>query len=164
MKKTSLITSSLLAIMLLFIFQANAQRGRGDNSRGNNFLTYLELDENQESQAKTFFTEMQKTVNPLRMEIKEKELELEKLMITDNVKEKTVYAKVDEIGQLKSEVQKARTKSKIQLRSILTDEQKVLFDSKEINGRKGSKKEKAQCKGQGNRQGNKMGKPQKTNK
>lgn len=154
MKKTKLIAAGLIAVMLLLVVQVNAQRGNRDCSRGNNFLTYLELDENQEAQAQTFFMEMQKTVNPLKLDIREKELQLDKLMISANIDEKAVFAKVEEISRLKAEVQKARMKNKIQLRSILTEDQKVLFDSKETGRKNGRKRGGPE----------RMGKPNKMNK
>jgi len=144
MKKTRLITVGLLAVMLLIVAQVSAQRNREDGQKGKDFLSYLQLNENQKAQAQTFFTEMKKTTNPLRLEIQKKQLEIDKLMMTDNVDEKTIFAKVDELARLQADMQKARLKSKIQLRSILTDEQKVMFDSKEVDrnkfGRHGSPK------------------------
>lgn len=138
MKKTRLITSGLIVLIILMAVQINAQQKRCDQ-RGNYYLTYLELDENQKTQAETFYTEMQKTVNTLNLDRKEKELELKKLMIADNVEEQVVFSKVEEISQLQAEIRKARMKNKIQLRSILTANQKVLFDSKEIGRMSGKR-------------------------
>lgn len=132
----------MLAIMLLSIIQVSAQSQKDQKQKGErtNPLMFLNLSEKQETQAKEFHSQMKEKVTPIQLDLEEKEIQLQKLMIADEIDESAVFAKVDEISALKAEIQKARLLSKIQLRSILTIEQRIKFDEKAKDGKKGEKK------------------------
>lgn len=142
--KTNQVIPAILLILTVGLLSANAQpkERKFDNKEKSHPLMYLNLNEEQEAQAKTFFAEMQKQITPLKLDVKEKEIELEKLLIADQINEKAVFAKVDEISLIKAEIQKAHLKNKIQLRSILTDEQRILFDAKKGHDKKARKEER----------------------
>jgi Spy/CpxP family protein refolding chaperone len=132
----------VLAIMMLSIMQVSAQSQKGQNQRGDeeNPLTSLNLSEKQETQAKEFHSQMKEKITPIQLDVKEKEIQLQKLMIADEIDESAVFAKVDEISALKAEIQKARLLSKIQIRSILTKDQRIKFDEKAKDRKKGEMK------------------------
>ena len=152
MKTKKLSSWILIAIMTIGGLSLSAQPMQGKSfkniSPAQNKFMYLDLDEAQQEQAKTFFTAMQKQSTPLRADIQEKQAQLNKLMIADQPNEEAIYAKVEEIAQLKMEIQKVRISSKIQMRSILNEDQKALFDARVV-----SKKGKGCAKGMGSKSG-----------
>jgi Spy/CpxP family protein refolding chaperone len=57
-------------------------------------------------------------------------------MTADEVDEEAVMLLADKMGAIQIQIKKAHLKNSIQLRSVLSDEQKVLFDSKNMERRK----------------------------
>lgn len=141
MMKTKRIMTVMLAIMLLSIMQVSAQFQRGQNQKGEgmHLLMFLDLSEEQETQAKAFYSQMKEKTTPIQLDVTAKEVRLQKLMIADKIEENTVFAMVDEISALKAQIRKARLQNKIKLRSILTDDQRVIFDANGIDRRRGRK-------------------------
>jgi len=152
MKTRRILSPVLLLLFLLGSTQMFAQVKSADKASTpkRTPLMYLQLDESQQEQAKTFFTEMQKEMTYLRLDIQEKTAALDKLMIVDEPNEKAIFAQVDEISGIKSEMQKIRITSKLKLRSILDEDQRVRFDAHSIQMKtkkaKMSKKTKANLK------------------
>ncbi len=161
MKTQKLSSWIMVAIMVIGGLSLSAQQMQGRNFQ--NFtnpqirFAYLELSAAQLEQAKTFYTEMQKMNTPLRVDIQEKQAQLNKLMIADQPNEKDIYTKVEEIADLRLEIQKARIASRLQLRSILDANQKVLFDARGFGNRNGNGFSKGNGRGNGNRGGQGMG-------
>ncbi|NOR88472.1 MAG: periplasmic heavy metal sensor [Bacteroidales bacterium] len=152
MKTQKLSSWILVAIMAISGLSLSAQNGQGRNfnntTQTQNRLIYLDLTEAQQVQAKTFFTEMQRQSTPLRADLQEKQAQLSKLMIADPSNEKDIYAKVDEMADIRLDLQKIRLSHRLQMRTILDADQKVLFDAREIGNRNRSGSSK------GNRGGN----------
>jgi Spy/CpxP family protein refolding chaperone len=71
-----------------------------------------------------------KEMNNYRSELSIKQAELQKLQTADNVEMEKINAKIDEIGKLKTEMAKKRATHYQKVRALLTDEQRVFFDSR----------------------------------
>lgn len=145
MKTRKLITPVLVLLIFAGSFQVFAQNGNRDgnrdgrNNRNGDRLACLDLTAEQETQAKTIFTGITEKTTPIKADVKVKQAELDKLMIADSPNEKAIYAKVDEISQLRTEMQKLRIEGKLKVRTILDDEQKVRFDANQMGGKKGKR-------------------------
>lgn len=89
----------------------------------------LELTDAQKEQIEKFQTEHTKKVLPLRNELGELRAELRTLSTVDKVNMNDINKKIDEIGKVQTELMKERAAHRQQIRSLLTDEQRVKFDS-----------------------------------
>ncbi len=146
--KTRKLMTMMVAMMLLSMIHVSAQSQKGPKERGEQShpLMFLNLSDEQQAQAKAFYSQMKEKTTPIQLDVKEKEIQLQKLMIADKIDESAVFAKVDEVSALKAQIQKARLQNKIQLRSILNKEQRILFDAKATDKKKAKKQFKDQPK------------------
>ena len=159
MKTRKLIAPVLVLLIFAGSFQVFAQNGNRDgnrdgrNNRNNDRLACLDLTAEQETQAKAIVTGIMEQSTPIKADVKVKQAELDQLMIADSPNEKAIYAKVDEISQLRAEMQKLKIEGKLKVRTILDDEQKAKFDANQLDGKRGkkgkgqkpSKGQKAEC-------------------
>lgn len=88
----------------------------------------LELAPDQIKQLEDMRIEMQKKLIPLQSDLKMAGLELQEL-IRDDAAKTSIDAKIDEIGGIRSKMQKIRVGHRIDFKSILTDEQKLKLES-----------------------------------
>ena len=157
MTKQKLVSWILVAIMAIGGLNLSAQSRQGRNYQNNvpmqNRLSYLDLSDSQQEQAKVIFTKRQKESTPLSANIQEKRAQLNMLMIADEPNEKEVLAKVKEIADLRLKTQEIRISSRLALRNILNADQKVLFDARTVGhgNNRGSRGNKT---GMNNRRGN----------
>lgn len=135
----------LAVMMFLFGFEANAQYGRGygpgkgyGNGPGKGYRdgsapmdrmeTWLDLSEEQTTKVEKLHLDLQKETLPLRNKIREKNAQLN-TMITEGENKTRVDQLVEEIGSLRTEIQKLRMNTHLKVRGLLTDEQKIKFDN-----------------------------------
>ena len=71
----------------------------------------------------------QKTVLVLQTDLKTKRLELRQMMM-EGTDQKKLEAKIDELARVGAEIQKNRLAHRNEIRSLLTDEQKKVFNQK----------------------------------
>ena len=71
----------------------------------------------------------QKTVLALQTDLKTKRLELRQMMM-EGADQKKLEAKIDELARVGAEIQKKRLAHRNDIRSLLTDEQKKVFNQK----------------------------------
>jgi len=131
-------TQRILNPVLLFVFLlgsaqifAQVKSTTKENTPKRTPLMYLQLNETQQAQAKIFFTEMQKEMIPLRLDVQEKQVALEKLLIAKKPDKEEIFNQVDEIASIKVEIQKLRIANKLKLRNILNEDQRVRFDNRQ---------------------------------
>ncbi len=94
----------------------------------NDFMKSLSAE--QQEQVKAIRLETQKETTPLKAELKVLRAELDKASIGDKVNASEVNNLIDKISKLQGELMKIRYAKKQKVRSILTDEQKIMFDAK----------------------------------
>jgi Spy/CpxP family protein refolding chaperone len=87
------------------------------------FSEELGLTEEQQSAIKEQQFQTEKEVIELRSKIEVAELELKNLLREDNPDEAEIKNKIEEIGQLKSELRWVKVQAKLGLRDLLTSEQ-----------------------------------------
>ncbi len=89
----------------------------------------LKLDENQQAQAKTLRLELMKETTPLKNELRVLEAQLHSQSVGDKVEENAVFKLMEKISAKKLDMEKKQFQYQRKFRSILTDDQKVLFDA-----------------------------------
>ncbi len=151
MKTRKLIALVLVVLLFAGSFQVFAQNGNGNGDRrdGRNYrnadrLACLDLTTEQEAETKAIFTGIMDQTTPIKADVRVKQAELDQLMIADSPNEKAIYAKVEEISQLKTEMQKLRIEGKLKVRAILDDDQKARFDANQVSGKKGKRGKRGQ--------------------
>lgn len=143
MKTKRILTSVFMSVLVLASSLAiaqprNGQRGQCEKApRGvMGKMACLNLTEDQQATATAYFTEMQKEMTPLKLDLKEKKAQLDKLMIAENPNEKDIYSKAEEMSVIRLEMQKIKIDHQLKLRTILDADQKALFDANHTGRRK----------------------------
>lgn len=117
----------------------NMPQGRMANqdlgSRGGMFG--LDLTEDQVKQMNELRTKNLKEMLPIRNEMQEKRAHLRTLTTAENVNDKELNQTIDELTVLISKQMKMRVAHHQEIRSMLTDDQRVIFDSR--SGRMGNR-------------------------
>ncbi len=158
--------SSLLVIVLLSLstisLQAQNRKGQAPNAPGQkgqyrceNFIP--DLTDTQKDQLKTMRLELQKEALPLRNEIRELHARLTTLETAEKPDMKAINQVIDKIAEKKKALRKMHAEHKQDVRKILTDEQRIVFDNHQARrgggkgyGMKGHHKgSKRNCQGQG---------------
>jgi len=136
------IKTNLLLWIFLFIFSATsfAQPGRGYNKQGppsDDRSGYdvpkcdiLNLSDEQEKKINDLRTAHLKEMIPVNNNLKLKAAELRILTTADKIDQKAIDKKIDEIYLLKAEKARKAEAHRQAVRAMLTDDQKVIFDSK----------------------------------
>lgn len=147
-----------LIMMVLVINVTSAQQGpRQGNGRGygqgagegNDVrLSSLNLTDEQQEQLRSMRVKTQKELLPIRNKLGENKAKMKTLSTVDNVDLKAINKLIDEGGKLEASMAKLQMANHQEIRKLLTDEQRVMFDSRDFRqGRNG------QAKGQSYRQG-----------
>ncbi|MBN2202377.1 periplasmic heavy metal sensor [bacterium] len=97
----------------------------------------LDLTEDQRTKIDAMKLEADKAVLPLQAQIEIKSAELKQLMLADKPAAAAIEKKIDEIGGLKTQIQKKRTLHQVAVRGLLTPDQRVDFDRKTLGRRHG---------------------------
>lgn len=149
-------TAMLLGLALLFSIGVMAQPygqndcpnrdnrpGRGQNfdrpgrnqQPGQGLVTLLNLTEDQQAKLKELQLAHQKKVLPIKNAIAEKKAKLRTLETADNADMKAINALIDDISNQRSQLMKERANMQQDIRKMLTDEQRIIFDSHQGFGR-----------------------------
>lgn len=86
------------------------------------------LSEEQQEQIKTLRTEHMKAVQPLRNQLGEKKARLRTLTTADKVNMTDVNKIIDDIGKMQTQMMKLKEQHRQEIRKLLNDEQRVMFD------------------------------------
>lgn len=100
-------------------------------------IALLDLSEQQQEQVQQHWVEGQQEMLPLRNELREKQARLQTLTSSGNYDESSVKALINEIGELHTNMMLLREDHRQEMRSFLTDEQKLIFDAH--RGNRGSR-------------------------
>lgn len=119
------------------------QQGQFDrNWNGNRhqmMMARLDLTADQQEQVDQLYLENQKEMLPLRNDLREKQARLRTLNTAANYDQNAVNSLIDEIGEVRTDMMKKRAGHRQEIRSLLTDEQRIIFDTRQNrrNGRAG---------------------------
>lgn len=174
MKTTQIKMLTLISgfvLMGLLPSALNAQRpGRGNGpgpSNGECIAGIPSLTEEQKTAIEDLRTAHFKKAELIRAEIGEKEARMKTLRLAEKEDAKAIDGTIDEISKLRGDLMKEREAHHRQVKSLLTDEQKVRYDARpgkgrgegygpdrDRRGRQGQGQGRGQGRGYGNRQGN----------
>ena len=122
---------------LMLTFSLMAQRGynpgrfNADKPGMGHFCQAIpDLTPEQEQQINELRTMQIKGMNDFRSDLGIKLAELQKLQTSENVEMDQINTKIDEIGKINTEMAKKRAAHIQKVRALLTDEQRVIFDSR----------------------------------
>lgn len=100
------------------------RHGERGGDRADNFFT-----EEQKEQIKALRLEAATKIKPLRNELRELKAHQQTLETADNADMKAIYKNIDSIAGVQAELQKIRAEEQQKIRSLLTEEQLLKFDS-----------------------------------
>jgi Spy/CpxP family protein refolding chaperone len=121
MKKTKLL--AVVGLMVIFAAAAASARRDGfgpEGCPGSKGAFLQELTSEQRTAMREITLEYKKDMIPLRAEMETKNLELQELVRAE-AGEAAIFAKVDEIGALRTEMTKKRMAMRLEIRAQLTD-------------------------------------------
>jgi Spy/CpxP family protein refolding chaperone len=96
------------------------------------------LTEDQEANIRQIHVDLQKQILQVNNQIREKEAQLRTQMTQDKPNQGQIDRLVEEIGALKIAVAKAHTAAHMKVRALLTEEQRLIFDQRPLDGRFGA--------------------------
>ena len=89
-----------------------------------------DLTEQQKEQLKKIRTANMKEILPIRNTVAEKKAHLRSLQSAEKAEMNKINSTIDEISTLKTKIAKLRAENHQKVREILTDDQRIIFDSK----------------------------------
>jgi Spy/CpxP family protein refolding chaperone len=129
----------LVSLLLVLIASPGfAQRGQGRYGMGMNerpgrnqqfFQMIPDLSEEQESKIETLRVDHMKEMMSKRNTLNEKRAKLRTLQTQDKPDMQAINSLIEEMGDVRTEMQKKRASHHQEIRSLLTEEQKVYFDN-----------------------------------
>ncbi len=133
--RTKRFTTAVVAlVMVAFLGLSFAQEPEKKAKEGFGMLP--ELTEAQQKQIKDLKVQLEKEILPLKSEIQVKSAELKQLLVAGKPDRAAINKKIDEIGSLRTQIQKKRVENQLKVRALLTPEQRVMFDKRIFAGRK----------------------------
>jgi len=125
------ITILVLAGILLVGLNLNAQRGYGQRGMPEKQKRHsgLDLTEDQQEQVKALKIAHMKEVQPLKDQLLENKAHQKTLINADEPDINSVYKNIDKATKLQNEIAKLGADFQLKFKSLLTDEQKVMYQS-----------------------------------
>ena len=142
--------NKLLVATLLMTTVVIAQPGRGFSKAHMGWDDQLKLTPQQVEQIQKSRTVLQTKCIDLRADLQKLQLELREQMRADRPNKKTIDATIDKIAAKQAALQKLRVGHHQEVRALLTDEQKQIFDARPF-GRGGGKGIRGHFRGRGKR-------------
>lgn len=107
--------------------------GQTDQAFGLRMQTILDLTEEQQEQLSALRVEHFKMMKPLRAEVGELNARERTLMAQEDIDIKAVHKVIDQKTDLSNTIQKKQLDNRLACRSVLTEEQQVIFDQQKMN-------------------------------
>lgn len=133
---------NILMVVLLIAsttVMAQGPRFRGGNVNAGQYAGMgcynLNLTPEQEQKIDDLRVKHIKEITPLRNELAEKQVYLRSLESVDQPDIATINKTIDEIGTLRTKLMKARSAHRAEVSQVLTDDQRVIFNSRGYMGR-----------------------------
>ena len=134
MKKLDVNMKVLIAIIALFgislsLMAQPQQRQRQMQHRDQGGMSILDLTEDQKAEIKAIHITQVKAIQSLKDEVMINKAKINAAMNMDNPDMKEIVGLVEANGKLLTDIQTKKIESQIKVRSLLTDEQKVMVDA-----------------------------------
>jgi Spy/CpxP family protein refolding chaperone len=130
MKKTKLLVLMFSAMLIAGTAIGQQNKANRDGERAKKECTSFisDLSADQEAAIDKIHTEKRGMMQQLSADLRIKEAELAKLRIDENASESALNSKVDEISNIKAQMQKLHIKAEQDIRKLLTEKQRLEFD------------------------------------
>ena len=134
--KSALLLSTMLFIAGSSIIHAQCPKTegkdrmpvQGEKMEGRHMMI-PDLTDSQKEQMKSMHLDHMKAIQPLENEIGEKQARLHTLQTADKPNMAEINALIEDIGNTRIEIMKKKAAHHQKIRSLLTDEQRVFFDT-----------------------------------
>lgn len=129
-----------LVFFIFFIMGANADAQRDrmmqqKKMQDYNCPFYASLDDQQQTSIDEIRQNRDLKMAELRADIRIKHAELQKMKLSETVSEDELFAKVDELGDLRKDLQKTRISAEREVLEILNPEQTKLYKTQKLRNR-----------------------------
>ena len=114
--------------------EAGPRRNKRAMTRQMEIMGIPDLTDAQEEAIKAKHLELEKALTPLKSEIKVKDAELKQLLVSGNPGQREIDRMIDEISALRVQMQKLQIRHHLDIRGLLTEEQRVVFDKRFLEG------------------------------
>lgn len=142
MKTNNIVTKGSLIVFIAILFSATSiaqQHGKGKGTCNNANYTcergIPDLTDEQQQKIADLRVEHRAKMLALKADVNVLRAELHKLEIADQPDVNSIDKKIEELGALKIQMAKEKSKHRLEVRSLLTKEQRVMFDSRKGNCR-----------------------------
>jgi len=143
MKAQKISITALAVALLMFIGSDMYAQRQGGNNQGQNFdrepqekcLNIPDLTPEQEAKIEALRVDHMKKRTEFRNQMNELRAKKQTLMTTDKSDLNAINGIIDQMTALQNKMMKERVKNHQEIRNLLTDTQKVYFDSKPMMGR-----------------------------
>ena len=133
-RKRYLKVSVLLILLVSIAFIVKAQHHSNIQKKHiesyNRHQMLPDLTDGQKDKMKAIHIKTLKEIQPLTNSLMEKKARLNTLSSVEKVDMKAINKQIDEISSIKASIQKIRAASKQEVRTLLTVDQRVIFDTK----------------------------------
>ena len=143
MKKLDVNLKILMTIIVLFALSLSlmaqpSQKQRQFHQKNQSGVTALDLNDEQKTEMKAIHLAQMKVTQPLMDEVKINKAKINALINNDNPDMKEIVSLVEANGKILTQIQVKGIESKVKIRGLLTDEQKVIFNAhgSKIQGKK----------------------------
>jgi Spy/CpxP family protein refolding chaperone len=128
-----------MVTMFIFSTSLSAQKGNMNGMKNNKskytyhqqnqFQRIPDITDSQKDQLKTLRTKMMKESLPIKNKLMEQKAHLNTLSTAENPDMKSINKQIELIGKSKTEMMKVKSNFRQEVRKILTEEQRVFFDT-----------------------------------
>ena len=125
----------ITALIMILVFSQAYSQQFGMRRGGWDFNERLDLTEEQEEQIEKIWIETQKETTPLRSRLNTLSAELDELLIADTPNQGAIDKKIEEMTEWRAQLHKSRIHTRLKIRELLTDEQRIKFDSMRLHRR-----------------------------
>lgn len=136
--KRHLMIFTILALVVFGFSTLYAQPGQGMGARGKGMMardSFPAFTKDQLQKMDQLRLENQKAMIPMRADLKLMMVEYRD-MLRNDASQSDLNAKLDQIGQLKTKISKARLDHRLKMKNIMTDEQREFMESHRGMGRR----------------------------
>jgi len=128
MKNKNLVITALFIFLTAGVFAQPGNMSPNNKKGQGTFMNIPDLTDAQQTQLKEMRTAHMKEMMPLRNELKERNAHLQTLQTADKPNMNEIYAEIDKIGTIKTNMAKKHADFRQEVRKILTDDQRIYYD------------------------------------
>ena len=127
MKARYITIPAILLVLMVFAHAMGQEMGMHRYAR--HHWGIPDLTDEQKEQIEQIQTETQKITTPLRSKLNTLSAELDELLIAENPDRNAIDSKMDEMAEVRTELHKKRVDTRLRIRALLTEKQRVHFDA-----------------------------------